>query len=159
MAGGKGSRLSPRKPLLVVCGTPMIVRVYCAARKISEQIYIVTVKNHIIEKELREYFSNIIYTSGKGYENDILEAVKMVGFPVLVLPSDLPFLKIDDIKPIFNCKSSICTLLSRGKFVGISLWNSDNPSDFSSIESNRDIMNVNTEEDLSKANKLCNENI
>lgn len=159
MAGGKGSRLSPRKPLLEVCGVPMIVRVYNVAKKISVDVYIATVKNHIIEKELKSYFSKIIYTSGKGYENDVLEAIKIVGFPVLVLPSDIPFLKINYIKPLFNCKSSICSLLSRGKFIGISLWNSDNLNDFSSIESNADIMNVNTKEDLSIANKLCYENI
>ncbi len=159
MAGGKGSRLSPRKPMLEVCGIPMIVRVYNVAKKISLYVYIATVKNHIIEKELRMRFSNIIYTSGNGYENDVLEAVKKIGFPALVLPSDIPFLKINDIEPLYNCKSSICTLLSKGKFIGISLWNSDNLNDFSSIEANTNIMNVNTEEDLSIANKLCYENI
>ncbi|AWR95872.1 NTP transferase domain-containing protein [Acidianus brierleyi] len=159
MAGGKGSRLSPRKPLLEVCSIPMIARVYNVAEKISTDIYIATIKNHVIEKELILRFPNIIYTSGKGYENDVLEAVTTIGFPVLVLPSDIPFLKIDYVKPLFTCKSSICTLLSRGKFVGISLWNSDNLNDFSSIESNVDIINVNTKEDLSIANKLCYENI
>ncbi|MCI2415234.1 MAG: NTP transferase domain-containing protein [Candidatus Aramenus sp.] len=158
MAGGKGTRLSPEKPLLEVCGTPMILRVYSFARSLTDEVYVATIRGHIVDEKLGRLLK-IVYTDGRGYEEDVVQAVRTVGFPTLVLPSDTPFLSWDDVKPLFECKSSVCTLLSRGRFVGVSLWRSDNLKDYSSVEVEKEVINVNTPDDLTKANILCKERI
>ncbi len=158
MAGGKGTRLSPEKPLLEVCGTPMILLVYNFAKSITDEVYVATVVGHVVEKRMGGLFK-LVYTDGKGYEEDVVQAVRKVGFPALVLPSDTPSLSWEDVEPLFNCRSSVCTLVSRGKFVGISLWRSDNLNDYYSVEVEREILNVNTPEDFTKANILCRERL
>ncbi|BDC18405.1 hypothetical protein HS5_12950 [Acidianus sp. HS-5] len=160
MAGGKGSRLSPMKPVLEVCGKPMVLWVYEFSKQFSDKIFIATVKGHPTLSILENIFpmSSIIFTEGRGYEFDVIEAVKNVGFPSLVLPSDTPFIPKDAIEDLLNkCESSICTLLSKGEFIGISLWRSVDTSSFSSIETNHEIINVNTNKDLLKINKECTE--
>ncbi len=160
MAGGKGSRLSPMKPVLEVCGKPMILWIYEFSKQFSDKIFIATVKGHPTLPVLKGIFptSSIIFTEGKGYEFDVVDAVKSVGFPCLVLPSDTPFIPKKAVEILLNeCESSICTLLSKGKFVGISLWRSMDTSSFSSIDTSYEIANVNTNKDLLKINEECRE--
>ncbi|MCY0861547.1 MULTISPECIES: NTP transferase domain-containing protein [Metallosphaera] len=155
MAGGKGTRLSPLKPVMEVCGKPMIQWVAELAMRYASQVYIATVKGHPAEEKLRK-IHRVLYTSGLGYENDVVEAVSSVKLPALVLPSDVPFLDGDTIEILIReCNSSICTLLSQGKFVGVSLWRALDLEDYQSIDYPRKIVNVNTWNDLTEINKLC----
>ncbi|WP_238027501.1 MULTISPECIES: NTP transferase domain-containing protein [Metallosphaera] len=157
MAGGKGSRLSPLKPVMEVCGKPMIQWVVELALKYSGDVYIATVRGHPAEDRLSK-IRKLLYTSGRGYENDVVEAVSSVKLPALVLPSDVPFLEEDAVELLLReCDSSICTLLTQGDFVGVSLWKSLNLQDYQSINYPRRIMNVNTWNDLTEINKLCHE--
>ncbi|WP_240931284.1 NTP transferase domain-containing protein [Acidianus sulfidivorans] len=163
MAGGKGSRLSNcYKPLFEVCGKPMILWVYDTLLQITDKrnIYVATLVYHrtlpIIYK-LFDY-SKIIFTRGLGYEYDIMEAVKKVGFPVLIVPSDTPFISKEDLlKLISSCDSAICNLLSNSGYIGISFWKSSNINDYSNIESRKEIINVNTREDLVNVTNKCKE--
>lgn len=160
MAGGKGSRLSPIKPVIEVCGKPMILWIYEFSKQFTDRIFIATVKDHPALPKLKEIIStnNIIFTEGKGYEFDVIEAVEKVGLPCLVFPSDTPFIPKGAIEKLINeCETSICTLLSKGEFVGISLWNSLDTSSFSSINTDYEIDNVNTNKDLLKINEKCSE--
>lgn len=163
MAGGKGSRLGTQyKPFIEVCGKPMILWVYDTVRSLvnEDEIYVSTIENHPILPLLEKVINvkNIVFTSGKGYEYDILESIQKVGLPTIVLPSDTPFVASDDILTLINyCKSSICNLVYNGKFVGISYWNSLNLDDYCNIESREEIINVNTIDDLEYVENKCKE--
>ncbi|NON62902.1 NTP transferase domain-containing protein [Acidianus sp. RZ1] len=154
MAGGKGTRLSPMKPFLEVCGKPMIQRVYDIAHKFAETVFIATVPSNPVYIEIVKTFNNVILTSGKGYEFDVIEAINRVGFPVLVFPSDTPFIPDRAIYTLLACQRDICTLFSRGKYVGISFWRKFG-DDYEDVVIDYEISNVNTKEDLEKINKSC----
>ncbi|WP_246263781.1 NTP transferase domain-containing protein [Metallosphaera tengchongensis] len=156
MAGGKGSRLSPMKPVLKVCGRPMIQWIIDVAEKFSERVIVATVRGHPAEEELSLLSKEIIYTSGKGYEEDVVEALRQVKLPALVLSCDLPFIPREAFETLLRrCRSSICSLYTGSGFVGMSLWNSLNLNDYETIHFHKDIINVNTIDELEKANKLC----
>ncbi|UCF45049.1 MAG: NTP transferase domain-containing protein [Candidatus Bathyarchaeota archaeon] len=97
MAGGKGKRmgLAIEKPLLPFLGKPLIDRVVEAvesSKKISE-FYIVTSEStpQTEEKCLKESLK-IIRTAGKGYHEDLKQAIlkAQLDCPVLIIPADLP---------------------------------------------------------------------
>lgn len=99
MAGGLGKRmkLTVEKPLVWFMGKPLIERVVEAvksASKISE-FYIVTSPNtpETEAKCLKEGL-HIVRTDGKGYHNDLVQAITKANLlsPVLIIPSDLPAL-------------------------------------------------------------------
>ena len=99
MAGGRGRRLglAIEKPLLRFLEKPLIdwvVNAIRAAKKISE-FYVVTSPNAPMteEKCVREGLK-IIRTAGKGYHDDLKQAILAGSFQgaVLIVPSDVPAL-------------------------------------------------------------------
>jgi adenosylcobinamide-phosphate guanylyltransferase len=99
MAGGMGKRmrLTAEKPLVWFMGKPLIERVVEAvksASKISE-FYIVTSPN-TPETEAKCLIEGlpVVRTDGKGYHNDLVQAITKANLlsPVLIIPSDLPAL-------------------------------------------------------------------
>jgi adenosylcobinamide-phosphate guanylyltransferase len=99
MAGGMGKRmeLTVEKPLVQFMGKPLIERVVRAlnsARQISE-FYIVTSPNtpETEAKCLKDGLP-VVRTDGKGYHNDLVQAITKADLlsPVLIIPSDLPAL-------------------------------------------------------------------
>jgi adenosylcobinamide-phosphate guanylyltransferase len=99
MAGGMGKRmrLTVEKPLVWFMGKLLIERVVEAvksASKISE-FYIVTSPNtpETEAKCLKEGLP-VVRTDGKGYHNDLVQAITKANLlsPVLIIPSDLPAL-------------------------------------------------------------------
>ncbi|MEL9970967.1 MAG: NTP transferase domain-containing protein [Metallosphaera sp.] len=156
MAGGKGTRLSPFKPVLEVCKKPMIRWVIETAWDFSDQVFIATTRNHPIEPMLRTMDAKILYTSGYGYEVDVLEAVSRVERPTIVFPSDVPLIPKDAINLLISeCRSSICSLLSRSEFIGVSIWKGLTLDNYQSVTYPGLIINVNTKEDYEKINKNC----
>lgn len=97
MAGGKGKRmkLPIEKPLLLFLNRPLIERVVEAvksAKKISE-FYIVTSGNAPeTEKKCLKDGLKVIRTDGKGYHDDLKQAILKAKLqcPVLTIPADLP---------------------------------------------------------------------
>ncbi len=97
MAGGKGSRmgLSTEKPLLPFLGKRLIDWVASAivdSAKISE-FYIITSSNTPqTEQYCRDMGWKYVHTDGKGYHNDLKQAVAKLDWmgPVLTMPSDVP---------------------------------------------------------------------
>ncbi|BCU68975.1 hypothetical protein KN1_02720 [Stygiolobus caldivivus] len=157
MAGGKGTRFTPLKPLVEVCGYPSYYHVMRTAKNFAEDIYLaVTVFSPLIYSD----FPKVI-TSGKGYENDIYEAVKKVGIPVLVFPSDTPIIPLESVELLLKeCKADICSLVNFGDYVGISLWRGYNTSNFQDIEySGSKIFNINTYQDYVIVKYLCVEGV
>ncbi len=99
MAGGKGKRigLAIEKPLLPFIGKPLIEWVVDAvksAKNVSE-VYIVTSENapETEEKCLKDGLE-VIRTDGKGYHDDLVQAILKAHLrcPVLTVPADLPAL-------------------------------------------------------------------
>ena len=94
MAGGRGSRLGfIEKPLLKICNKPMIQRVIEAIEKLNYSFYVAAsplcmevIKWCIINN------INYIVTKGIDYVHDLDYILQMLGSPLLVLPSDMPFL-------------------------------------------------------------------
>ena len=99
MAGGKGKRigLAIEKPLLPVLGRPLIELVVEAVRsseKVSE-FYIVTSKYTLeTEKKCLRDGWKVIRTDGKGYHDDLKQAIlnARLQCSVLTISSDLPAL-------------------------------------------------------------------
>ena len=153
MAGGKGTRFTPLKPLAEVCGYPLFYYPYRLAREFAEEVYIaVTSFSPLLLLDLPK-----VVTSGRGYEWDVVEAVRKVGLPVLVLPADslVPRRAVENL--VSYCRSSICTLKSRGEYTGVSLWNSLDLDNYSDLEVECEIINVNTLQDYLTAKYKCHE--
>ncbi|MEM1626727.1 MAG: NTP transferase domain-containing protein [Sulfolobaceae archaeon] len=158
MAGGLGTRFSPYKVIYNICGKPMIKWVFDTLIGISRKVYIALSRDRVVNKYILNLFpkDNIIYTSGKGYENDIVEAIKLIGTPVLVVPADVPFIsKSLILKLILECDKSICTLLCKNGYLGISVWRDLNFNEYKDIIVNEELLNINTLEDYIKANNIC----
>lgn len=97
MCGGKGTRLDAQteKPLVKICGEPMVDRVVSAlAGSQIESIYGVVSPN---APETRAYLSNLIpsiETPGSGYVTDLQVALRdeAIDTPVVTVVADLPLL-------------------------------------------------------------------
>ncbi|MEM1589415.1 MAG: NTP transferase domain-containing protein [Candidatus Bathyarchaeia archaeon] len=140
MAGGKGKRFGPdiEKPLALFMGKPLITWVVEAVRSSSKisNFYIVTSPNtpKTEEKCLREGV-NIIRTDGKGYHEDLKQAIveNKLYHPVLTVSSDLPALTgsfLDKVLSIYEqCEKPALTVLvpvERFKEVGLSAYSLQN---------------------------------
>ncbi len=108
MAGGKGTRmdLDIEKPLLEICGRPMIFYVVDALRGSKDvDDIIVTTSEHTPEtaETLKKHGIKVLETSGRGYVEDTQEAVKKLGLEnVLVISADLPLITSDLVDEVFS---------------------------------------------------------
>lgn len=109
MAGGKGRRINSKieKPLIHFLGKPLIDRVIKAARsaKSISEIYIITSLNTPqTEKKCVDEGLKILRTEGKGYHNDLKQAILegKMDYPVLTMPSDLPAINGEFLDKIIN---------------------------------------------------------
>ena len=151
MAGGKGTRLSPFKPILDICGYPMFYWVYRTLLNFTKEIYLaITPSSPLVFADFKK-----IITEGKGYEYDVITVIRKTGFPTLIVPSDTPFIPREAILSLFSCKRSICSLVTKGGFVGISLWNRLNLQDYENVYYDGEIINVNTFSDYVTVKNLC----
>jgi adenosylcobinamide-phosphate guanylyltransferase len=108
MAGGKGRRVGQKeKPLLRVCGKPMIQRVLEAleaAEEVSE--IVVAVSKHTLKTKdlLKRLGVKTVDTSGDEYVSDMRDAVKQVCTrgPVLIVAADLPLLTSEIIDEVIR---------------------------------------------------------
>lgn len=119
MAGGIGRRLGiGEKPLVDICGRPMIEWVIDTLRKARGVDEIVIATSRHTGKTRRWAESKgfrIIETSGIGYEHDIAE-VSTYGTPCLIIASDLPLIRAETIEKIIreslNINSQIITVVT-----------------------------------------------
>ncbi|BBD73073.1 hypothetical protein HS1genome_1462 [Sulfodiicoccus acidiphilus] len=151
MAGGLGTRLSPDKPLLEVCGRPMALRMAEVGGRLGPVTFAV-----VRGRPGEGLPGPKVYTSGRGYEWDVVEAVEAVGTPALVLPADVPLIRVDHLFALVEgCEADLCNLLSLGRFVGISLWRSSRPATHQDVELGERILNVNGPVELELARGEC----
>ena len=110
MAGGAGRRLGVgEKPLVNICGKPMIEWVIDALRKtrgVDEIMIAISRHTGKTRRWAESRGFKIIETSGLGYEHDIAE-VSIYGTPCLIIASDLPLIRAETIERIISESLSI----------------------------------------------------
>jgi adenosylcobinamide-phosphate guanylyltransferase len=166
MAGGRGSRINdPNKPLIEVLGKPMIEYVVDAVSGLGA-VYVATTRGHdrIIEwARSRGY--DVVLTSGRDYPSDLVEALRAVGTPALVLPGDMPLLSrgfiIKFLRAAAYVRTPMVTLVavrsSEHVYTGISyvrelvIINGVIPWTTLATPWTTELLNVNTREDLERA--------
>jgi len=99
MAGGKGTRFggATEKPMAQFMGKPLIRRVIEATKeseRITETYVAVTSYSPKTAQEAKKAFVKVIETEGKGYHEDLQQAIKDANLscPVLLISADLPLL-------------------------------------------------------------------
>lgn len=98
MAGGRGSRLSAlgEKPLIKICGKPMIARVIDALRQATlvDEVIVATSKyTRMTSSFVRRLSVKVVETSGEDYHADLKAALKLSRpLPHVVISADLPLI-------------------------------------------------------------------
>ena len=96
MCGGRGTRLGgeTEKPLVPVCGVPMVERVAAALRESRVESVRAVVSPDAPEtaRHVRETGLSVIETAGEGYVADLTTALDAVGRPAVTVAADLPLL-------------------------------------------------------------------
>ncbi len=159
MAGGKGKRLSINKPLLSICGAPMLKLIVDSLSPHTD-LWIATTKGHPVERFVRNYLrmeGSLIFTRGLGYEKDVIQVIETLGLPLITVPADLPFLTWDDVNYLVRkCESSLCSLKDDKGFTGVSFWRDhEYSSSFQDVRIDHEILNVNDWNAFLQANKNC----
>lgn len=130
MAGGKATRMGGvAKPLLDVCGVPMIVRVARSLSEICSRIYIIYSKwTRDIKDLCSGSLGNAMCVEGGGesYVEDLKLALNLVSLPALVTPADIPFLSpviLEDfiVKAMLK-PEPIVNLTTEKGLIGVSLF-------------------------------------
>jgi adenosylcobinamide-phosphate guanylyltransferase len=109
MAGGKGKRmgLPVEKPLLPFLGKPLIewvVEAVQSANSVSD-VYVVTSGNTPeTEKKCVKDGLRVLRTEGKGYHDDLKQAILSAHLlcPILVIPSDIPAITGEVLDRVVN---------------------------------------------------------
>jgi adenosylcobinamide-phosphate guanylyltransferase len=128
MAGGKGTRFGgdTEKPMALFMGKPLVKRVIDAVKEsknITETYIAVTAYSPETAKEAKKESVAVIETAGKGYHEDLQEAVKNAELfcPVLIISADIPLLNgafLDDIieKYVASGKPALTVMIPEDAF-------------------------------------------
>jgi len=169
MAGGEGRRIGNRnKAMLRVCGKPILERILSAAEPLGK-VYVVTTERHIeVINWCKNRGMNPVITQGLGYARDLVNAVRQLGTPILILPGDVPFISTETLRDFIKASSHVnlpivTLLVVRGgetEPLGISLirvepMGESLPWANLLVRWRREFMNINTKHDLDEANKEC----
>lgn len=108
-AGGKGSRIKQmegEKPLIPVLGIPMIDRVLeavMASSGVGAVLVSITSNTPRTEEHLRKRGIDIIITDGRGYSEDLNQAMSgLATDQVMVLPADMPLIRPETIEEVLR---------------------------------------------------------
>ncbi|MCX8196639.1 MAG: NTP transferase domain-containing protein [Acidilobaceae archaeon] len=128
MAGGKGSRMGgAEKPILELCGKPLLVRALEAARPFCREILVVTSPKAPLTRSLCPSLGVECLEGSGDYVSDLNMALAPP-FPVLVLPSDLPFLEPEALREFLRAAEgmpyAVVNLLGPAGPSGVSLFKS-----------------------------------
>ncbi len=169
MAGGEARRMGGAlKPLINVCGAPMIQWVINAALNVSRHVVVATSSRTTqplltrMPALITDPRIHVIETPGDGYVSDLRVVTSSLRKPLLVLPADVPLITTDHLRSFLNAAkefpdADVVTLVVEGVGpIGISLFRKGG-GDWASVTVRDDdrLMNVNTWEDLRRAETLC----
>jgi len=169
MAGGKARRMCRAlKPIIEVCGAPMVWWVINAALKVSQHVVVITSPRTTqptlthVPMLTKSPYVHVMETPGAGYVNDLRVVTASLRKPLLVLPADIPFITVNHLRSFLNStkgfpNADVVTLEVKGVGpVGISLFRSEGGEWVSvTIGLDERLTNINTWEDLRKAETLC----
>lgn len=164
MAGGRGSRLGGvEKPLVKVCGEPMLLRLLRAARPVCKRILLVYSNKTPVLAALcgSGALEGVECIEGEGeYVRDLNLALDFSSPPTLVLPADMPHLSheiLEDFlaKAIASPGVVVNMVTSRGP-TGVSLFKARGGV-WQDIEYfyHDALIDVDTPEDFSEAERTC----
>lgn len=169
MAGGKGRRLGGiNKPFLDICGRKLINVSLSVSTKLmyKGKIYVCLKNNDLKFVKNMNLTKNVVLVKcpGLGYVKDLNYILKIVNFPVLILPADMPFLSKTVVekfvKKALNSKKDVVTLMvckkDSCKEVGISLFKKAKGS-WENIYFNEipELRDIDTFEDVKWARRIC----
>ena len=166
MAGGRGSRMGGvAKPLMRVCGEPMISRVVATAIELCGDVVVVYSDaspgvGEICRSTLA-VMGRVSCVEGTGsYVEDLNLGLSLAGLPALVLPADTPL--IDSsllekfVREASRLEPSIVSLArGDGVEVGISLFKKPSGPWGYVRMTDCGVMDVDTWEDLRRAEEAC----
>lgn len=132
MCGGKGTRLSNansnvEKPLLTICGQPMLDRVTSALSIARIDTVYAVVSPHTPETaaHARDDDISTIETAGEGYVADLDCALSLVDRPILTVAADLPLLDGETVDAVLdhagNGSRTVCVPVERKRELGVSV--------------------------------------
>ncbi|MEM0215407.1 MAG: NTP transferase domain-containing protein [Archaeoglobaceae archaeon] len=161
MCGGKGERLkSGEKPLFEVCGLKLIDHALKALSS-HDVIAITSPFTPKTEKYLESIGIRFFRAKGRGFIEDYSEAIKILTLKgaILIVCSDLIYLRdgiIDEIVSHYrNCGKKALRAVKDGEAVGINIIIADEEGEQEEeIYIVDDVLNINTLEDVKKAEKL-----
>jgi adenosylcobinamide-phosphate guanylyltransferase len=162
MAGGSGSRLGGVvKPLLDVCGEPMLARVVKALSGICSRIVVsYSPRARGVGELCRVLQPPPTCIEGVGrYVEDLREALMVAGLPALVAPADMPFLSAGHLRMFIAAamaeRSDVVNLASPRGLTGLALFKSMGGS-WATLEMEGEwLIDVDTPEDLEAARRMC----
>ncbi|BAA81044.2 nucleoside triphosphate:adenosylcobinamide-phosphate guanylyltransferase [Aeropyrum pernix K1] len=164
MAGGQGARMGFReKPLLSVCGQPMLLRVLSALRMACRRIAIVYSRHTPGVKRLclSGALGAVECIEGPGsYVKDLRLGFSHISTPLLVAPADMPFLNPHHLNLFIDRAladgASIVNLSLRGRgLTGLSVFK-HHRGWWRDVETNGCwALDVDTWEDFRRAGELC----
>jgi len=109
MAGGRSQRLKANveKPLLALCGKPLICWVLDALKKsphINRVVVVTSIHTPKTSRVARRLGVEVLEAPGKGYIADLHHAVKRLKLrgPVMIVSADLPLLKSETVSLIIE---------------------------------------------------------
>ncbi|MEB3862385.1 MAG: NTP transferase domain-containing protein [Desulfurococcales archaeon] len=160
MAGGRATRMGGIvKPLLDVCGSPLLLHVARAAGKVA-RLKVLALSPHTIDP-LKMYCSTMecIKTPGAGYAEDLSLLLRAITYrPLLVLPADLAHIDGKVLKDLVEAaqdiEEDIATMTCRGEPQGVSIVKGNGPT-WANLEAQCTHVNVNTWKDLEEARRRC----
>ncbi|AFZ70843.1 GTP:adenosylcobinamide-phosphate guanylyltransferase [Caldisphaera lagunensis DSM 15908] len=167
MAGGKGKRFgSSFKPFIEICGKPMIFNIIDKTKKLFKFNIIAISENvenflYILKNKYKDLL--LIYTTGIDYSIDLKIVLDMIKKrPIIVFPSDIPFIKENTIEEIIllsrGMNEDLITILNKqGEPVGISIIKGNDLNRWTNLKLNEDLININTKDDLNNAKVICND--
>ncbi|MEB2835664.1 MAG: NTP transferase domain-containing protein [Desulfurococcales archaeon] len=171
MAGGRGERLwGPSKPLVDVCGEPMILRVARALARSGVCPFVAIAysprSRAVLSLPWEEVPASIVFieTLGAGYPEDMPRALQELPQPTLVVPADMPHLTPRLVARIAerlcSTEGDIVNLVGPRGLTGISLHRRRTPTDrwanveLEGVEEWR-LIDVDTPGDLEEARRRC----
>lgn len=165
MCGGKGKRLGiGEKPLFKVCGKRLIEYALDELKN-YEIIAVTSPYTPETEKFLRDLGIEVFRASGRGFIEDYREAIVelSITLPTLIVSSDLVYIRknvVDDVVSYYfkSDKPALKVVNSRGA-VGINVIDAffiyeEQEEEIYKID-DFDIININTLEDVIRAEELC----
>ncbi|WP_297418978.1 NTP transferase domain-containing protein [Thermococcus sp.] len=113
LAGGKSTRMGREKPVLMVGGESMLLRVYDQASAVGETVVALSMNTPRTKELCIRGGVPFIETPGRGYVEDVRWLLQEFG-PFVSVSSDLPFVRASDIAAIakaFDGKISLTGVL------------------------------------------------